>query len=55
MLASSGKQHEVEHYVELLGARELADDWTTSADVEQTNRSPTSCSRRLRRRVAGGR
>ncbi len=36
VLASSAKQHEVEHYVELLGARELADDWTTAADVEQT-------------------
>lgn len=40
VLASSAKQHEVEHYVELLGARELADDWTTSADVEQTKPEP---------------
>ena len=40
VLASSAKQHEVEHYVELLGAREPADDWITSADVEQTKPEP---------------
>src|SRR6185437_130079 len=36
VLASSAKQEEVDHYLELLGARELADAWTTSADVEAT-------------------
>jgi HAD superfamily hydrolase (TIGR01509 family) len=40
VLASSAKAHEVDHYLELLDARELADDWTTSADVEQTKPAP---------------
>ncbi len=36
ILASSAKQEEVDHYLDLLDARELVDGWTTSADVEQT-------------------
>jgi HAD superfamily hydrolase (TIGR01549 family) len=40
VLASSGKDDEVEHYVDLLEARELADGWTTSADVEATKPEP---------------
>jgi HAD superfamily hydrolase (TIGR01509 family) len=40
VLASSAKQHEVDHYLELLGARELADGWTTSSDVERTKPEP---------------
>ena len=40
VLASSAKKHEVEHYLELLDARELADDWTTSDDVEATKPEP---------------
>jgi HAD superfamily hydrolase (TIGR01509 family) len=40
VLASSAKEDEVEHYVDLLGARELADGWTTSADVEATKPAP---------------
>jgi HAD superfamily hydrolase (TIGR01549 family) len=40
VLASSAKEHEVEHYLELLDARELADDWTTSDDVEATKPEP---------------
>jgi HAD superfamily hydrolase (TIGR01509 family) len=40
VLASSAKQHEVDHYLDLLGARELADGWTTSADVERTKPEP---------------
>ena len=40
MLASSAKQHEVEHYLDLLDARDLADDWTTSDDVEATKPEP---------------
>jgi HAD superfamily hydrolase (TIGR01509 family) len=40
VLASSAKQDEVEHYLDLLDARELADDWTTSADVETTKPEP---------------
>ena len=40
VLASSAKRDEVEHYLELLDARELADGWTTSADVEETKPEP---------------
>lgn len=40
VLASSAKADEVEHYVELLDARMIADAWTTSADVEQTKPQP---------------
>ena len=40
MLASSAKEDEVDHYLDLLDARELADDWTTSADVEATKPEP---------------
>ena len=40
VLASSAKQHEVDHYLDLLGARDLADGWTTSADVEETKPQP---------------
>jgi HAD superfamily hydrolase (TIGR01509 family) len=40
VLASSAKQDEVEHYLDLLDARELADGWTTSADVEETKPEP---------------
>src|SRR4051794_4159061 len=36
VMASSAKENEVDHYLDLLDARELADDWTTSADVEST-------------------
>jgi HAD superfamily hydrolase (TIGR01509 family) len=40
VLASSAKEDEVEHYIDLLDARDLADEWTTSADVEQTKPEP---------------
>jgi HAD superfamily hydrolase (TIGR01549 family) len=40
VLASSAKDWEVEHYIELLGAEEIVDAWTTSADVEQTKPEP---------------
>src|SRR3954451_2097346 len=40
VLASSAKADEVDHYLGLLDARELADDWTTSADVESTKPEP---------------
>src|SRR3954463_7074457 len=40
VLASSAKADEVDHYLDLLDARELADDWTTSADVESTKPEP---------------
>jgi HAD superfamily hydrolase (TIGR01509 family) len=40
VLASSAKDWEVEHYIELLDAAELVDAWTTSADVESTKPEP---------------
>ena len=40
VLASSAKQSELDHYLDLLDARELADDWTSSADVERTKPEP---------------
>src|SRR3954447_3254864 len=40
VLASSAKEDEVDHYLDVLDARELADDWTTSADVESTKPEP---------------
>jgi HAD superfamily hydrolase (TIGR01509 family) len=40
LLASSAKQQEVDHYLDLLDARELADGWTSSADVESTKPEP---------------
>jgi HAD superfamily hydrolase (TIGR01549 family) len=40
VLASSAKADEVEHYLDLLVARELVDGWTTSADVDRTKPQP---------------
>jgi HAD superfamily hydrolase (TIGR01509 family) len=40
VLSSSAKANEVEHYVDLLAARELVDGWTTSADVDATKPEP---------------
>jgi HAD superfamily hydrolase (TIGR01509 family) len=40
ILASSAKEDEVETYLDLLDARDLADAWTTSADVENTKPEP---------------
>jgi HAD superfamily hydrolase (TIGR01509 family) len=40
VLASSAKADEVDHYLDLLDARGLADGWTTSADVENTKPEP---------------
>lgn len=40
VLASSAKQHEVDHYLDLLDARDLVDSWTTSDDVERTKPEP---------------
>ena len=40
VLASSAKQDEVDAYLDLLDARELADAWTSSADVEATKPEP---------------
>ena len=40
ILASSAKEEEVDHYLDLLDVRELVDAWTTSADVEETKPKP---------------
>jgi HAD superfamily hydrolase (TIGR01549 family) len=40
ILASSAKPEEVEHYLDLLDARDLADAWTDSGDVEETKPAP---------------
>ena len=40
VLASSAKDEEVERYLDLLDARDLADGWTTSADVRATKPQP---------------
>jgi HAD superfamily hydrolase (TIGR01509 family) len=40
VLASSAKTEELEHYLTLLDARSLADDWTDSSDVQATKPQP---------------
>ena len=40
VLASSGKPHHVDLALDLLDARDLADGWTTSEDVEATKPAP---------------
>jgi HAD superfamily hydrolase (TIGR01549 family) len=40
VLASSAKSEELDHYLELLDARDLVDDWTDSSDVEATKPEP---------------
>ncbi len=40
VLSSSAKEKEVEHYLDLLGARDLVAGWTTSADVDETKPEP---------------
>jgi HAD superfamily hydrolase (TIGR01549 family) len=40
VLASSAKPDEVDHYLGLLDARELVDDWTDSGDVDATKPEP---------------
>ncbi len=39
-LASSSPKDELEHYLELLDAHDLADAWTTKDDVQQTKPAP---------------
>jgi len=40
VLASSAKEWELDHYLDLLGARDLAHAWTSSADVDATKPDP---------------
>jgi HAD superfamily hydrolase (TIGR01549 family) len=52
VLASSAKEKEVEHYLDLLGARDAVDAWTMSDDVEETKPSPDLVNAALKK--AGG-
>jgi HAD superfamily hydrolase (TIGR01549 family) len=40
VLASSAKEKEVDHYIDLLDARDAVDGWTTSDDVDATKPEP---------------
>jgi phosphoglycolate phosphatase-like HAD superfamily hydrolase len=40
VMASSAKSEEVDHYLDLLDVRAVADDWTSSGDVEETKPAP---------------
>jgi HAD superfamily hydrolase (TIGR01549 family) len=40
VLASSGKQQHVEHFLDLIGGRDVAEAWTTSDDVERSKPHP---------------
>jgi HAD superfamily hydrolase (TIGR01509 family) len=53
VLASSAKPDEVEHYLDLLDARGLADAWTSSGDVEATKPAPDLVEVALER-IGGG-
>ncbi|HEY7623308.1 MAG TPA: HAD family hydrolase [Solirubrobacteraceae bacterium] len=53
VLASSAKPDEIEHYIDLLDVRELADAWTSSGDVETTKPAPDLVETALER-VGGG-
>jgi len=53
VLASSAKPDEVDHYLDLLDARDLADAWTTSGDVEQTKPAPDLVNSALEK-IGGG-
>jgi HAD superfamily hydrolase (TIGR01509 family) len=40
ILASSAKPEEIDYYIDLLDAREIADGWTSAGDVEATKPAP---------------
>jgi HAD superfamily hydrolase (TIGR01509 family) len=54
VLASSADPDEVEHHLDLLDARELADHWTTAGDVETAKPAPDLVEAALERAGAGG-
>jgi HAD superfamily hydrolase (TIGR01509 family) len=54
VLASSAKAEEVDHYLDLLDARDLADGWTTSADVESTKPEPDLVQAAVEKAGGGG-
>jgi HAD superfamily hydrolase (TIGR01549 family) len=49
VLASSGKADQVDHYLDLLDARDLAEAWTTSDDVEASKPAPDLLQTALRK------
>jgi phosphoglycolate phosphatase-like HAD superfamily hydrolase len=51
VLASSSPADELDRYLDLLDARDLADAWTTKDDVQATKLLPTLSSPRSRRRA----
>jgi HAD superfamily hydrolase (TIGR01549 family) len=53
VLASSAKQEELDHYLELLDATEVVDGWTSSKDVSSTKPAPDLIEAALEK--AGGR
>jgi HAD superfamily hydrolase (TIGR01549 family) len=53
VLASSGRPDEIDHYLDLLAARDLVEAWTTSADVERTKPDPDLVHTAIER-VGGG-
>lgn len=53
VLASSAKPEEVEHYLDLLDARQRVDAWTTAGDVERTKPEPDLVHAALQR-IGGG-
>jgi HAD superfamily hydrolase (TIGR01549 family) len=53
VLASSAKPEEVDRYLDLLDARDLADAWTTSGDVERTKPEPDLVNSALEK-IGGG-
>ena len=52
VLSSSAKQEELDHYLDLLDARDVVDAWTSSADVDRTKPAPDLVHAALER--AGG-
>jgi len=40
VLASSAKPNELDHYLDLLDAREIVDGWTSAGDVQRTKPAP---------------
>ena len=40
VLASSGKSKHVDHFLDLIDGKSIADDWTTSDDVESSKPEP---------------
>jgi phosphoglycolate phosphatase-like HAD superfamily hydrolase len=54
VISSSASEEELDHYLDLLDARELVDAWTTAADVEQTKPAPDLVQAALERAGSDG-